>query len=105
MVQLGHRWNDSIVSRVERGDRSVTVDELVALGLILGASPSTLLKPAADVAVGGVTVPRDPYGPWLEQQSGKLWVGEDGELSYSDGLAREYLGRRGLFRQPEEEGE
>jgi len=31
MVQLGHRWNDSIVSRVERGERDVTVDELVAL--------------------------------------------------------------------------
>jgi len=97
MVQLGHRWNDSIVSRVERGERDVSVNELVALGLILGASPSEFLMPGSDVAVGGVTVPQDLYAPWLEARFGKLWLSDAGKLTYDSDLAFEFFKRQGLI--------
>lgn len=46
MTALGHRWTDSTVSDVEKGGRNVTVDELGALALSLGALMTELLDPA-----------------------------------------------------------
>lgn len=46
MQLLGHsRWTRQTVSEVERGRRNVTVPELVALVLVLGASVEQLLDP------------------------------------------------------------
>jgi transcriptional regulator with XRE-family HTH domain len=45
MNKLGHRWKAATVSEVERGQRNVTVDELLALGLVLEAAPFALLDP------------------------------------------------------------
>jgi transcriptional regulator with XRE-family HTH domain len=45
MRKLGHQWSPSTVSDVENGDRSVAVDELVGLALILETNPPALLDP------------------------------------------------------------
>lgn len=47
MVKAGHSWNHSTVSKVEHGDRPVTVDELVSLAAHFGVMPSVLLRPPA----------------------------------------------------------
>jgi transcriptional regulator with XRE-family HTH domain len=38
-------WSHTTVSEVERGRRSVSVDELVSLAIVLGVSPTDLLDP------------------------------------------------------------
>jgi transcriptional regulator with XRE-family HTH domain len=45
MRALDHQWSASTVSDVENGDRSVAVDELVGLALILDTNPPALLDP------------------------------------------------------------
>lgn len=45
MTRAGFRWNTSTVCGIERGDRRVTVDELVALADVYGVTPGTLLRP------------------------------------------------------------
>jgi len=47
MLNLGHAsWSRATVSEVERGGRTVTVDELLALALIFGTPIGDLLDPA-----------------------------------------------------------
>jgi transcriptional regulator with XRE-family HTH domain len=45
MNSLGHRWFATTVSEVERGRRNVSVDELLGLCLVLGATIEQLLDP------------------------------------------------------------
>jgi transcriptional regulator with XRE-family HTH domain len=78
MVQRGHRWTDSSVSRVEGGKRDITVDELVALGLALGIGPQGLLAPQTPgVAVGGgVVIENWVFTEWLQ---GRLSLFQDAD--------------------------
>lgn len=46
MAYLGHDWSRATVSDVERAERNVTMDELLALALALGATIPDLLDPA-----------------------------------------------------------
>ncbi len=50
MRKLGHPWTRQTVGEVEQGRRNVTVDELLALGLVLEAAPFDLLNP---IPIGG----------------------------------------------------
>jgi transcriptional regulator with XRE-family HTH domain len=50
MRALNHAWTDSTVGDVETRDRNVTVDELAALALALGALIGELLDPAGIAA-------------------------------------------------------
>jgi len=45
MQRLGFRWFGSTVSLVMRAKRKVSVEELVGLSLVLGVSPTRLLRP------------------------------------------------------------
>jgi transcriptional regulator with XRE-family HTH domain len=46
MTRLGHPWSESIVGFVERGERNVTVDELVGLAIVLNTREiGSLLDP------------------------------------------------------------
>jgi transcriptional regulator with XRE-family HTH domain len=45
MNALGHGWVRATVSEVERGGRNVTVEELLALALVLGEPVADLLDP------------------------------------------------------------
>jgi hypothetical protein len=62
MRRLGHRWNDTIVSRVETGERDVTVDELVGLGTALGIHPPGLLAPHTPLVSLGEVSERSTTG-------------------------------------------
>jgi transcriptional regulator with XRE-family HTH domain len=50
MRELRHPWTQATVSQVERGQRNLTVDELVGLSIVLELSLNELLDP---VPVGG----------------------------------------------------
>jgi transcriptional regulator with XRE-family HTH domain len=62
MVDHGHpSWSRATVSEVERGRRTVTIDELLALALVFNAPIGRLLDPAG--LDGRGTVPLD-VGGW-----------------------------------------
>src|SRR5580700_11042258 len=42
---VGHPIADTGITKSEKGDRSVDVDDLVPLALVLGVTPNTLLMP------------------------------------------------------------
>ena len=55
---LGHSWSRATVSEVERNERTVTLDEFLALALVLGTRPDQLLLPQRGrVDVGGNLAP------------------------------------------------
>jgi transcriptional regulator with XRE-family HTH domain len=54
--QLGHRWTAGIVGFVERGDRTVAIDELAGLAVALGVSVAALLDPRGPVGSLGPAV-------------------------------------------------
>jgi transcriptional regulator with XRE-family HTH domain len=78
MRGLGCLWNDTIVSRVERGERDVDVNELVALGLVLGVSPIALFSPSGDAGItdAGITFEGqlDPQFVPLKERLFHLWL-------------------------------
>ena len=45
MMRLGLSFDEAWLARLEAGEQRITVDELVALGLALGAPPALLLAP------------------------------------------------------------
>jgi transcriptional regulator with XRE-family HTH domain len=45
MMRLGLSFDEAWLARLEAGEQRITVDELVALGLALGAPPALLLSP------------------------------------------------------------
>jgi hypothetical protein len=99
MRRYGHRWNDTIVSRVERGERDVSVDELVALALVLRVPLPRLLAPEGGVAIGDFEIDDDLlYKTWLEGH-GALWINDDGQPTYDSNLAFEFFERLGLFKE------
>ncbi|MHA6628153.1 helix-turn-helix domain-containing protein [Pseudonocardia sichuanensis] len=46
MAELGHKMLPSVVSKIETGERKVTVTELVLFALVFGVGPLRLLLPA-----------------------------------------------------------
>lgn len=65
MAELGHGWTAGIVGFIERGERNVTVNELLGLALVLGVPIGKLIAPAGLLGVhpgavideGGMEVP------------------------------------------------
>lgn len=72
LAKLGHPIAPAAVSKVERQQRQVTVDDLIALAVALHVSPSALLlplkdDPAAMVEItGGGTIPADDAWNWMD---------------------------------------
>lgn len=97
MRELGHQWSASTVSDVENGDRSVAVDELVGLALILDTNVPALLDPGG---IDGNSTEALDYGggatrveiarAWLR---GKIvmrrWTDEAGEVHFHLAPARD----------------
>ncbi|MEU0035502.1 helix-turn-helix transcriptional regulator [Streptomyces sp. NPDC006333] len=48
LTKAGRPIAPSAISKIERGERQVTVDDLAALAVVLGVSPSALLLPFTD---------------------------------------------------------
>ena len=69
---VGRLVSPSAVGKTERGERQVSVDELMALSVVLGVSPSALLLPLTDDPSDGVditgagAVPADEAWDWLD---------------------------------------
>lgn len=74
LKQLGRPIAPSAVAKIERGERQVTVDDLAALSIALGVSPSALMLPQVDdpkariEVTGAGTVPADIAWDWLDGQ-------------------------------------
>lgn len=70
--EVGRPIAPSAISKVERGERQVTVDELMTFAVALDASPSALLLPLTDdpavkVEITGVgPVPADQAWDWVD---------------------------------------
>ncbi|MGW5122992.1 helix-turn-helix domain-containing protein [Streptomyces sp. NPDC004069] len=70
--EAGRTIHPAAISRIERGKRQTTVDDLMALAAALNVSPSALLLPPNDgpaqtVAITGAgTVPADAAGDWVD---------------------------------------
>jgi transcriptional regulator with XRE-family HTH domain len=77
MSRLGHGWSESIVGFVERGQRNVTVDELIGLTLVLNVSELGALL--------------DPLGP-----EGEHRYGPPGARTRDDGNGLDWGGARPL---------
>jgi transcriptional regulator with XRE-family HTH domain len=68
----GRPVSPSAVAKTERGERQVSVDELVALAIVLNVSPSALLLPPTDdpqttvEITGAGTVPANEAWDWID---------------------------------------
>lgn len=51
VTATGHNFGDMAVWGIENGKRRINVDDLFALGLVLGVSPTSLLSPNAGPGV------------------------------------------------------
>ena len=76
MAGLGHPWTAGVVGFVERGDRNVTVGELLGLALVLALPPGKLLDPAGPLGLEGAPLTAEEAG------STGLDVGVDEPLSF-----------------------
>lgn len=72
LADAGRPIAPSAVSKVERGERQVSVDDLMAFSAVLEVSPSALLLPPTDdpaetVGITGVgAVPADQAWDWMD---------------------------------------
>lgn len=72
LSSAGRPISPSGIGKIERGERQVPVDDLMALASALGASPSALLLPLADdptvtVEITGVgSIPADHAWDWVD---------------------------------------
>ncbi|MFD6822488.1 helix-turn-helix domain-containing protein [Streptomyces sp. NPDC060085] len=81
--KVGRPITPSAVAKIERQQRQVTVDDLAALAVVLGVSPSALLLPLDDSTAnsievtGGGAVPADVAWDWADGQRPLKIVGAD----------------------------
>jgi transcriptional regulator with XRE-family HTH domain len=90
MNSLGHPWVQQTVSGVERGQRNLTVDEILGLCLVFGAKLGELLDPTGP---DGRNSEQLDYGPavldpglayaWLagDERLELLWDGGGGRIA------------------------
>jgi transcriptional regulator with XRE-family HTH domain len=72
MRVFGHRWGQSTVAQVERGQRNVTVDELLGLVAVLDVTIGDLLDPTGPA--GRDERPLD-YGPAaISAEQARDWI-------------------------------
>jgi transcriptional regulator with XRE-family HTH domain len=62
MGSLGHSWSRSTVAQVERGQRNVTVPEMVSLTLVIGVTAERLLDPRGPERLKGPRLALDYRG-------------------------------------------
>lgn len=92
MSSYGLGWGPTTVTKVEKGDRQVSVDEFVALAYVLGVSPAALVTPTAYRAGLAVTPNTTLAGPtvwrWFCGTFPTGAVPYGGFLSFDEGEAR-----------------
>lgn len=98
LERAGRAIPASGITRMEKAERVVTVDELVALAAAFGVSPSALLLPLSSRAIdqvevtGGGSVPADVAWSWADGQR---------PLRLSEGDERKELVEHELFGRPQ----
>ncbi|MDX2515458.1 helix-turn-helix transcriptional regulator [Streptomyces stelliscabiei] len=104
--RVGRSVSPSGISRMEKADRHVTADELMALAAVLNVSPSALLLPLEDspdktVEITGVgTTPADVAWDWLDGNRPLRISGQDiGAARLEHELYSRPAGRRGRLPQ------
>ncbi|MET8947425.1 helix-turn-helix transcriptional regulator [Streptomyces sp. NPDC004542] len=98
LERAGRSIPASGITRMEKGERVVTADELVALAVAFGVSPSALLLPLTDRSsdpvevTGGGTV-----------SAGDAWSWANGErpLRFSEGAERREMVEHQLYGRPQ----
>ncbi|MFF2437952.1 helix-turn-helix domain-containing protein [Streptomyces sp. NPDC058107] len=79
LEQAGRPIPASGITRMEKGERVVTADELTALAVVFGVSPSALLLPLEDSdevdveVTGGGRVPADVAWDWMDGKRPLQW--------------------------------
>ena len=76
LAALDHPIADTGITKAEKGDRRVDVDDLVPLALALGVTPNTLLMPQVDY-LG--TSDSHPLTPAVSGTAEELWQWAQGE--------------------------
>lgn len=76
LAALGHPIADTGITKTEKGDRRVDVDDLVAISLALGVTPNTLLMPHVDY-LGGTD--SHLLTPEVSGTADQLWQWAQGE--------------------------
>lgn len=91
----------SAVAKIERKERQVTVDDLTALAVVLGVSPSALLLPLTDrtddsvEVTGGGSVAADTAWDWADGKRPLRMSGDIGAARLEYELYGRPPGRRG----------
>ncbi|MFM9595801.1 helix-turn-helix domain-containing protein [Streptomyces scabiei] len=102
LEKVGRPITPSAIAKIERQQRQVNVDDLAALAVVLGVSPSALLLPLDDSAettiavTGGGSVTADVAWDWMDGKRPLRIYGHDiGEARLEYELYGRPAGRRG----------
>ncbi|MFH1330537.1 MAG: hypothetical protein ABIJ48_07815 [Actinomycetota bacterium] len=90
MTTLGLRFDEASLARLEAGEVRITVAELVALGLALGAPPALLLSPLNLASLLCLDAEGRPLASWT------LFQGWDNPLSVPGQVSGPDVGERAL---------
>jgi transcriptional regulator with XRE-family HTH domain len=98
LERKGRSISASGITRMEKGDRVVTADDLVAFAAVFGVSPSALLMPltpapdtAVEVTGGGVLPASDAWA----------WANGDRPLRLTQGQERREMAEHQLYGRPQ----
>lgn len=89
LEQAGRPIPASGITRMEKGERVVTADELAALAVAFGVSPSALMLPLEDSdeaeveVTGGGRVPADVAWDWMDGKRPLHWPKEGDRSTWS----------------------
>lgn len=77
LAELGQPIQDTGITKIEKGDRRVDVDDLIALALALDVTPNALLLPEVDLPAMATDFPLTPQGATGRPR--QLWAWATGE--------------------------
>jgi transcriptional regulator with XRE-family HTH domain len=78
LAELGQPIQDTGITKIEKGERRVDVDDLMALALALGVTPNALLLPHMELA--GLISYEGPLAPRQNARAEEMWAWATGEL-------------------------
>lgn len=89
LAELGHPIADTGITKIEKGDRRVDVDDLVALAVALDATPNRLLLPEMDAGHPSAKFDLTPRGTQQRLDDAWAWASGERQLSRAPGPARD----------------
>ncbi|MFE6429743.1 helix-turn-helix domain-containing protein [Streptomyces rochei] len=98
LERAGRNIPASGITRMEKGERVVTVDELTALAVAFGVSPSALLLPLTDKSTDSVDV---TAGGTVSAADAWSWANGERPLRFSEGSERREMVEHQLYGRPQ----